>query len=257
MIDREKLLTESFISQVEHHEVLDSTQARAQLLSEIPGIKLPALVIADQQTAGRGRGSNRWWTGEGSLAFSLLIDPGHFGFPRRVVPRLSLAAGVAIVDAIAPQLADHPLGLHWPNDVYVGRGKLAGVLVEVLPDGRHIIGVGLNSNNTVADAPAELRNSVTTLFDLTGRTHNHNELLLVVLENLQAAIAQLGEPVENIGQRFDLLCRQRGEMLTVYQGQQTVSGRCLGIGPDGALLLDTSSGQQAILTGTLQKPSGW
>ncbi len=170
------------------------------------------------------------------------------------MPRLSLAAGVAIIDAVAPRLADQPPGLHWPNDVYVGHGKLAGILVEVLPSGLHIIGVGLNSNNTAADAPPSLQNSVATLRDLTGRMHDHTDLLLAIMENLEAALTQLGEPLGTIGERFDLLCRQRGEVLTVYQGSQTITGRCAGIAPDGALLLETNTGRQAILTGTLKPP---
>ncbi len=256
MIDIESLVASSFLAHAEHHEVLDSTQTRARGLAEA-GVKLPALVVADRQTAGRGRGSNRWWTGEGSLAFSLLVDPAQFGFPRRAVPRLSLAAGVAIIDAVAPQLADQPLGLHWPNDVYVGRGKLAGILVEVLPDGRHIIGAGVNTNNSVAEAPEVLRESIATLFDLTGKIHDHTQLLLAILENMEAAISQLNEPVETLGNRFDLLSRQRGEMLTVYQGEQTITGRCAGIAPDGALLLDTSVGRQAVLSGTLKQKGDW
>ncbi len=256
MVDIESLVASSFLAHAEHHEVLDSTQTRARALAEA-GVELPALVVADRQTAGRGRGNNRWWTGEGSLAFSLLVDPEQFGFPRRAVPRLSLAAGVAIVDAVAPRLSDQPLGLHWPNDVYVGRGKLSGILVEVLPDGRHIIGAGVNTNNTVADAPEVLRESIATLLDLTGQTHDHAELLLVILENMEAVISQLNEPVETLGSRFDLLCRQRGEMLTVYQGEQTITGRCAGIAPDGALLLDTAEGRKAVLSGTLKQKGDW
>jgi BirA family biotin operon repressor/biotin-[acetyl-CoA-carboxylase] ligase len=254
MIDIQKLLASTFIAHAEHHEVLDSTQTRARTLAETRGIELPALVVADRQTAGRGRGSNRWWTGAGGLAFSVLVDPEQFGFPRRVVPRLSLAAGVAIVDAVAPRLGSHPLGLHWPNDVYVGRGKLAGTLVEVLPNGHHIVGVGLNTNNTVADAPPELRESIATLLDLTGRAHDHTELLLRLLENLEAALSLLAQPFEALGDRLNLLCRQRGEVLTVYQGEQAITGRCLGIGPDGALLLETAEGPRAVLSGTLRKP---
>jgi BirA family biotin operon repressor/biotin-[acetyl-CoA-carboxylase] ligase len=258
VIDTQSLLANTFLAHAEHHRVLDSTQTRARALAEDAAahkISLPALIVADSQTAGRGRASNRWWTGEGSLAFSVLVDPEQFGFPRRAVPRLSLAAGVAIIDALAPRLADHPPGLHWPNDVYVGHGKLAGILVEVLPAGWHIIGVGLNSNNTASEAPLELRDSIATLRDLTGHTHDHTELLLAILENLEAALTQLGQPLETIGERFDLLCRQRGEMLTVFQGQQTITGRCVGIAPDGALLLDTAEGRRAVHSGTLRPPT--
>ncbi len=256
MIDVDRLLAVTFLAHAECHTELNSTQLRARALAEAGNVPSPALVVADRQTAGRGRANNRWWTGEGSLAFSLLVDPQQFGFPSRVVPRLSLAAGVAVIDAIAPRLSGQTLGLHWPNDVNVGRGKLAGILVEVLPDGRHIIGIGLNSNNTAADAPAEIRESIATLADLTGRAHDPTELLVALLENLEASLVQLGEPVERLGERFDLLCLQRGEVLTVHQGEQKITGRCLGIAPDGALLLENPTGRQAVLSGTL-KPTGW
>jgi BirA family transcriptional regulator, biotin operon repressor / biotin---[acetyl-CoA-carboxylase] ligase len=257
LIDTQALLAKTFVQHAEHHPVIDSTQTRARSLADWSEAQLPALVVADSQTAGRGRGSNRWWTGEGSLAFSLLIDAAAFGFPRQPIPRLSLAAGVAIIDTVAPRLSDHPLGLHWPNDVYVGNGKLAGILVEVLPNGRHIIGVGLNTNNTLLDAPAELREGVASVRDLTGRLHDHTELLIDLMENLYAAIVQLSEPMERLGERFDLLCRQQGEVLTVHQGEQKITGRCAGIAVDGALLLDTPEGRREIYSGTLKAQPTW
>jgi BirA family biotin operon repressor/biotin-[acetyl-CoA-carboxylase] ligase len=168
---------------------------------------------------------------------------------------LSLAAGIAVVDAVSPRLDGHPLGLHWPNDVYVGSGKLAGVLVEVLPDGKHIVGIGLNSNNSVREAPPTLQASIATLVDLTGRPHDHTELLLALMENLEAAFLQLGQPQETLGERFDLLCLQRGEVLTVYQGDHSLTGRCAGIAPDGSLLLDTAEGRRAVQSGTLRATS--
>jgi len=256
MIDTRWIVERTFVAHVEHYPVLESTQTRARELAEANAAS-PALVVADRQTAGRGRADNRWWTGEGSLAFSLLIDPEQFGFPPRAVPRLSLAVGVAIVDAVAPRLAGHPLGLHWPNDVYVGSRKLAGILVEVLPDGQHIIGVGLNSNNRASDAPTALAETLTTLLDLTGQPHDHTDLLLSTMENIEAALRQLAEPLETLGQRFDLLCLQRGELLTVYQGCRVLAGRCAGIAPDGALLLDTEDGQLQITSGTLRKADNW
>ncbi|MCC7086238.1 MAG: biotin--[acetyl-CoA-carboxylase] ligase [Pirellulales bacterium] len=257
MIDTACILAKSFLAHAEHHTSLESTQTRARQLIESGDIQLPALIVADRQIAGRGRGSNRWWTGDGSLAFSLVIDPEHFGFPRKAVPRLSLAAGVAIVDSVASRLDGHPLGLHWPNDVYVGERKLAGILVEVLPGGQHIVGVGINTNNSVADAPPSLQPSIATLRDLTGRIHDHTELLLALMENLEAACVQLGQPLETLGERFDLLCSQRGEVLTVYQGSQSITGRCVGIAADGSLLLDAPEGRRSLQSGTLKQAGEW
>jgi biotin-(acetyl-CoA carboxylase) ligase len=92
---------------------------------------------------------------------------------------------------------------------------------------------------------------------LTGQQHDHTELLLAILENVEAALRQLGEPMETLGRRFDLLCLQRGDMLTLYQGSQTITGRCAGIAHDGALLLDTPGGRLQITSGTLRKSDDW
>ena len=87
--------------------------------------------------------------------------------------------------------------------------------------------------------------------------YDHTELLLALMENLEAALLQLAGHVELLGERFDLLCLQRGEMLTVYQGEQTITGRCAGIAPDGALLLETPDGRRAIYSGTLKQKGDW
>ncbi len=252
--DVARLSRESWLAQVEHFASLPSTQDRAREAAANPLATLPLLVIADEQTAGRGRGGNTWWTGHGSLAFSLLLDPAEFGCTRQAIPCLSLAVSVAIIDALAPRAPGRQIGLHWPNDVFVEGRKLAGVLVEVLHDGRHIIGVGLNLNNRLSEAPDELRARVCTLSDLTGQPHSPTDLLLDLLAALAEVLRCLATDAETLGLRFNELCLQRGERLTVYIGDQTVSGLCLGIAPDGGLILETAAGPRTFYSGTLQPP---
>jgi BirA family biotin operon repressor/biotin-[acetyl-CoA-carboxylase] ligase len=251
-IKAEEILAESWVCGVEHHQELSSTQDRARAAAGELKIEHSLLVVADRQTAGRGRGANRWWTGEGNLAFSLLFDPATFGLARRAIPQVSLAAGVALVDVIAPLISDQTLGLHWPNDVFVADRKLAGILVDVLADGRHILGVGINTNSAVDDAPDELRATVATLRWLTGRIWNHGELLQMFLEQLAVILRTLAKAPGELGMRFNNLCSQRGEVLTVRNGQERTTGRCAGIAADGALLLDTEGGRRAFYSGTLR-----
>ena len=190
-----KILENSFIADLEHHAEIRSTNDRAIECGALADVNLPFLIIADRQTAGRGRGSNRWWTGPGSLAFSLLVGPETVGAaaastcgPRRS-GLVGLAVGVAVVDALAPLVPGHEIGIHWPNDVILDRRKLAGVLIEVLPDGKHVIGIGVNTNNTAADAPEEVRRRVVTLRDVTGREHDSTEILLAILRNSSGSLA--------------------------------------------------------------------
>jgi BirA family biotin operon repressor/biotin-[acetyl-CoA-carboxylase] ligase len=247
----DRLRTESFVSQVEYHAVLGSTNDRARQLAAEAGCALPALVIAQEQTAGRGRGTNRWWTGPGSLAVSLLFDPATHGIERRYASMMSLTAALAIVDTCALRAANVRFGIHWPNDVFASGRKLAGVLVEALADGRQILGVGWNVNISQAQVPAELAEFVTTLRDLTGEVYDLTSLLLEMLSRLDVLLNHLALDPKAIGRRADEACLQRGQELTLEAGPKRITGVCAGISADGALLLDTPSGRQSHYSGVL------
>ncbi|MBS0210468.1 MAG: biotin--[acetyl-CoA-carboxylase] ligase [Planctomycetes bacterium] len=237
---------------IEHRASVGSTNDLARELAAA-GTGAPLLVLAEQQTAGRGRGSNRWWTGAGSLALSYLLDPATYGIARRYSAMMPLAAANAIIDIVARRAEQLPVGLHWPNDVYVGPRKLAGILVEGLADGRQIVGIGLNVNNRFDDAPAELQTLVATLADLTGAPVDRTELLAELLAALEANWRQLGAQPEALGRASNGRCLQVGEILTVRAGESTVTGTCLGIADDGALLLETATGREALYSGVLVK----
>jgi len=244
----DRVLAETFVARAEHHPTLSSTNDRAAHCADCPAEELPLLVVADEQTAGRGRGSNRWWTGPGSLAFSLLLDRPE---PTPPSPLLGLAAAISVVQAARLHLPDHRLGLHWPNDVMAGDKKLAGVLVEVLANRRPVIGIGLNLNDPAAAAPEELRDRIATLRDLTGHEHGRTAVLIAVLQTFAATLETLATAPEQLAAEADRLCLQRGRDLSLTVGLETVEGRCAGIAGDGALLLDTARGRREVYSGTL------
>lgn len=251
-LDLDRLAAEAFVRHLHYQPVLGSTNDHARSLAEDSKVPLPALVVADEQTAGRGRGTNRWWTGKGSLAFSLLLDTSAWQIPRSESPLVSLAAAAAIVEVLSPHVHD-PIGLHWPNDVFVGERKICGILAEGLADGRLVLGVGLNVNNTTADAPAEVQQVAVTLRDLTGEVHNRTEVLLAVLSAFEAAARQLGTAPGRLAEHCNALCLQHGLELTIDTGYGRSTGTCAGIGVDGALLLETSTGRQKFYGGVLVK----
>jgi BirA family biotin operon repressor/biotin-[acetyl-CoA-carboxylase] ligase len=278
-IDVVRIMRETFIARVEHRPTLGSTSDRAAQCAAQGAKELPLLVVADQQTAGRGRGEKRWWTGPGGLAFSLLLDARTVAAETNRSPLVSLAVAVAVVEAVAPRIPDHRVGIHWPNDVMViipsradipvcqeeseingrqeclpypqqGR-KLSGILVEVLPGRQHVVGVGLNTNNTLADAAEELRDTATTLFDLTGRKLDPTDMLVELLKHMEQAFAGLRTDPKAIARRTDELCLQRGRTLTLRLGNRELTGGCRGIADDGALLLETSNGMESFYSGTI------
>jgi BirA family biotin operon repressor/biotin-[acetyl-CoA-carboxylase] ligase len=278
MIDVVRILRETFVAQAEHHPSLGSTNDRAAQCAARGAKELPLLVVADEQTAGRGRAGRRWWTGHGGLAFSLLVAPETVAAQESRSPLVALAAAVAVAETLAPLLPGHPLGIHWPNDVMANAGgekgtvplcedrpeetardrglspfsrlrKLAGILVEVLPDRRHVIGIGVNTNSTLADAPADLQVTAATLRDLTGRQHDQTAVLIDLLRRLDQQFARLRENPAGVAAAADALCLQRGQTVTLQWNDHTTTGLCRGIAPDGALLLETPTGVERFHSG--------
>ncbi|MGH7135199.1 MAG: biotin--[acetyl-CoA-carboxylase] ligase [Pirellulales bacterium] len=251
--DWSRFTTAGVVDRVEYFPTLTSTNdfARERAAGAPRGRRL--LVVADEQTAGRGRGGNRWWTGAGSLACSLLFDPASRPIERRYYPMISLAAAVAIVEAVASCSRRSDAGLHWPNDVFVAGRKLAGVLVEALADGRHVLGIGCNLHNRSAQAPPGLSSIVTSLAEISDAPPDRGDFLLGILRRLDARLDELARQPDLLGQRANELCLQHGARLTLRAGTRQVSGICAGIAHDGALVLDTSTGRESFYSGVLVK----
>ena len=197
-IDLDRVMAESFLADAEHYASIGSTNDRAKEAAASPR-KLPLLIVADCQTAGRGRGANRWWTGSGSLAISVLANPATWRLdPRQHGAELSLAAARAVAETVNTRLCGKlQAEVRAPNDVYVGDRKVAGILIEGLACGLLVIGIGMNMNNVLADAPAALRDRVTTLRDLLGRAVDPTELLLELLAHLDAALGSVAESAQH------------------------------------------------------------
>jgi len=253
MLDLSRIRTPSVVLRVEHFDVIDSTNDAARRIAMERSEESGTLFVADEQTAGRGRGANKWWTGRGSLAFSLLFDPARYGIELRYGCMVPLAAAVAVVDAVTQRLPSPAVGIRWPNDVYIGERKLAGVLVEGLPDGRQILGLGCNVNNTVSAAPDEVKSIVVSLADELGGPLDLTEFLGDLLAALDASLTRLSGEREMLAQLADELCLQRGRVLNVQVGNEVVSGVCTGIAADGALKLDTPAGPRTLYSGVVLK----
>ena len=249
-LEIDRIVGETFIVQAEHHPTLGSTNDRARERAARGITGLPLLVVADRQTAGRGRGDKRWWTGAGGLALSLLVEADAVAAGRSRSPLVALATAVAVVETVAPLLPAREVGIRWPNDVLAAGRKLAGILVEVLPDRKHVIGVGLNTNNTLADAPAELQATMATLRDLSGRRARSNGHSHRPLAALSTASSSTCEPVCRTLPPGPTPCVcSAGRTVTLEQGNRTITGRCQGIAPDGALLLETAKGVETVYSG--------
>ncbi len=219
-----------------HFRVTDSTNERARDLAAA-GATSGTIVTAAEQTEGRGRRGRQWTApaGKAVLCSAVLspLDARHALLP--------LAAPLAVCEA-AESLAPLQCRVKWPNDVWVGERKLAGILIEAQPPNWAVIGIGLNVTTAAEDFPEELRLTATSLVSEGAEDIDNEELLASVLESLDGWLA--AKPVDVIAawaHRDALL----GDRISWNGGE----GVAAGIDESGALLVDTDNGRVALDAG--------
>jgi BirA family biotin operon repressor/biotin-[acetyl-CoA-carboxylase] ligase len=235
---------------VEFHARIDSTNDRARAaLAEAGGEGLA--VVADLQTAGRGRRGRTWISPAGAnLLFSVAWRP-------KLAPRLTgllgVAAALAVRDACVSLVPDVGLAIRWPNDVVDADGhKVAGLLVETALEAGElreaVVGIGINVNWAPADMPSEIREVATSLQALANQPIERVRLLGRVLDALDAEARGL-ERGETPVPRLRAASWLDGRLVEVDTGTGNIAGVVAGIGDDGSLLVDTDGGQLALSVG--------
>lgn len=249
----ERISKETFIESVDYHPILSSTNDYAIKLADGPIDGLPRLVLVDQQTAGRGRGSNQWWSSSGALLFSVVIDTAAFSLPSALWPKLSLAAGLAVCEAIDSILGGRFADLKWPNDVLVENKKICGILAEIP---RHcnnliVIGIGVNVNNRLDDAPRDLKSNAMSICEALEQPVSMPDVLLAILQQLSEKIVLVSQDPRALQQQWRSRCLLTGHTVHLELPDRCVMGKCLGIAQDGSLELQTVQGRQQCLSGVV------
>jgi BirA family biotin operon repressor/biotin-[acetyl-CoA-carboxylase] ligase len=255
MFDLPRIAASGLVAQIDYHQTLGSTSDRALELAARGDPKLPLLVLTNRQTAGRGRGTNRWWAAEGSLTLSLVMEASPASLSPQRWPQLSLVAGLAICEALAELAPRGEWRVKWPNDVFLNGGKICGILCESVPgwNDRLLIGAGININNSLADAPLEIRECARALIDYDGCERGLTAVLLAILDKLDERWAQLvRESFAGLASAYRERCLLTGKTLTVTAASAKIVGRCRGIDEAGALILQTETGTVPVIAGTIE-----
>lgn len=226
---------------------LRSTNDHAAELRRRGALYAPAVVLTGRQTAGRGRGAHAWWSGAQCVTVTFV-----FPVDEHVMPyQLPLAAGLAVRNAAAELARNDGVRLKWPNDVLYDDRKLAGLLCERVHK-TDLVGLGLNVNLDVKDAPADLRARVTSLSTVAGRELDLTDVLTTVARHLHAVVSRQSEqPFAHILREYDAHHALVGKTVTVLNGDAAaaVSGRCEGLDEMGRLLLRSRSTLHRIISG--------
>jgi len=251
--DIDRILDETFVKEIELSRELPSTNDRALKLCRDDQLQTPFLVLTERQTAGRGRGANRWWSDSGALTFSLILNARKWSpLPER--PSLiSLTAGLAVCETLKQLVPAADVGLKWPNDVWLNGRKVCGILAEMPAVNARtlVLGIGVNVNNRLSAAPDALQPKATSLIDVTGRQHDLADLLVRLLKQLDSEREQAGMSDPQSYRRWQTFCVLSGRTVSVQTGSQSIVGFCRGIDEEGALLLQTATGLNRCLSGTV------
>jgi BirA family transcriptional regulator, biotin operon repressor / biotin---[acetyl-CoA-carboxylase] ligase len=254
---RSSFVVPDFVRHVEIHDELPSTNDRAMQLTLFAALETPALIIARRQLAGRGRGRNPWWSADGALTFSVVLETAQWGITAADWPRLSLTTGVAVCDALREELPETAISIKWPNDILVDDRKVCGILLES-PGGaapakdRLVVGIGINVNNSFEGAPREAGSRGTALCDVTGHSHDADAILVAFLHTFDQRLHQLGRNDPELPLAWQQFSWLTNKNVDVDTGGRTISGTCLGIADDGGLLVRTPLATERIYSGSVR-----
>lgn len=239
------------------YDTVGSTNDVLKALAESGGDE-GTVVIADVQTAGRGRQGRRWISERGSgLFLSVLLRP---QIPVKKLGHVTLVSAIVAVEAIAHFLnADgtDPRGrvdIKWPNDVWIDEKKIAGILVEtglVVERVKWAV-VGIGVNLTSGSLPSELTGQAIAMSDVTSAPVNRDAFAMDLLQRFGVWYGKAAESrFDEIRNRWcELSSFAAGRLIEIETGEGTLRGTTRGLDPDGGLLVRLDSGEErAVFVG--------
>ncbi|MEB3101297.1 biotin--[acetyl-CoA-carboxylase] ligase [Ferviditalea candida] len=242
------LKTEVMGRRVHMYETVESTQTAAREWFS-KGEGEGTLILAEQQTAGRGRLGRKWHSPAGKgLWMSLILTPRislHFA------PQLTLLTAVALCRTIH-RMSGVPIGIKWPNDLLINGKKVSGILLESHAEDDRlqvvVAGVGISVNMGETDFPEELKDIATSLLLETGKTANREELLaefLYEFEQLYQLYHERGfAPIRAL---WEALSISIGRLIRIQTHNGWVSGKAEAVDEMGALVIVQEDGSKTKL----------
>ncbi|WP_148138028.1 biotin--[acetyl-CoA-carboxylase] ligase [Candidatus Formimonas warabiya] len=239
---KDGLNTEYIGRNIDYHEAVDSTNQTAKEMAEREFAE-GTVVVAEMQTAGKGRLGRKWNSPFGTgIWMSLIVRP---PIAPPDAPKITLLTAVAVAEGIVHETGMKP-GIKWPNDVLVNGKKVCGILTEMKADMDRIhyvvVGMGINVNDQ--NFPEEIRETATSLQIETGSRMNRARIAASILndweKNYQNFLSQGFAPVKDGWKNYAV---NLGKEVSVTTFKETISGRAMDIDEDGMLLVKDATGK--------------
>ncbi|MCX7990983.1 MAG: biotin--[acetyl-CoA-carboxylase] ligase [Proteobacteria bacterium] len=251
-LDEESFKGLSFGKELFQFISIDSTNSYAHRVSE--SAREGAIIISEQQTAGRGRRGRIWFSPFGkSLYFSVILKP---RLPVTVLTRLTIVVGVSVADALKSFGID--VNLKWPNDIMINNRKIGGILSELYSEGETakyvVLGVGINVHCEKDEFPEELRDIAGSVYSTTGKKIDRSKLLLEIIRVFErrydSFIFNNGE-IGDVKEEWESIAYGKDKEIMITTGEIKEKGRVIGLKADGALLANIGGVLKEIYAGEI------
>ena len=193
-------------------------------------------VFAEEQTAGRGRSGNKWYSSRSdSIICSILLIDNKLN-----IELLSLTFAVAVADTVGRQAK-----IKWPNDIILNDKKVGGILIETIHDKNSnscIIGIGINCHQKNTDFPKEIQSAATSLDIESHSITNRNLFAKRLLNSIDSWLEVAEKNREEIVEQWHLLSILSGHRVTLLFNGKKFTGNCIGIDPEKGLILQLDTG---------------
>lgn len=236
-------------NQIQYFDTIDSTNTRAKQLA-LQGAPHGTVLIADQQTMGRGRMGRQFISPQGMGIYMSVILRNHVPVEQQM--HLTCAVAVAACDALESAVGIRP-AIKWTNDLVCGNRKIAGILTELVTTPTEtctIIGIGINCHQQEGDFPEELGGIAGSLTMVTGNAVSRTSITTALLWALLRMDQQLLPRKAQILQHYREDCITIGKSISILRMDTVRHGVAVGIDEDGALLVRFPDGHlETIATG--------
>ncbi|MCR4429821.1 MAG: biotin--[acetyl-CoA-carboxylase] ligase [Tepidanaerobacteraceae bacterium] len=232
-----------------YYSTIDSTNTQAKKLGQ-QGVPHGTLVIADEQTGGKGRMGRSWLSpAREGIWISAILKPQLMPFD---APKLTILTAVAAAEAIRDKigiLAE----IKWPNDILIEGKKVCGILTEMSAEldavNFVVIGIGINVNNDFF--PEEIRDKAISLKMAAGEMVSRADVTAGLLERLEYSYnVSMSQGFEPVFEKWRKLCRNLGKPVEIVAGRRIIEGIALNIDEQGALMIKKNNGEiERVLSG--------
>lgn len=245
---KKHLSTTTIGSKILSFDSIDSTNTYAKNLCT-EEMQNGTVIIAEEQTQGRGRFNRKWQSEKGNnLTFSIILQP---TIQLENIGLLPICTGGAIAKAIERHL-DLKTECKWPNDILIAGKKVCGILIESFLSNnfknRFVLGVGINVNQEIFSD--DIINTATSLKLSDGKTVDRILLLTDVLTSLDEMYINIQNgnfdiPLNEWLSRSSMF----GKEITIYQGDKVISGKAVRLDNDGSLVLNCEGKEMKVFSG--------